>query len=98
MSPESEGGVEYLGAVTTDGALDAQLQLLAVDVVDLLQVGQHLLTHGVLEHQETPRLRTLVVFTLGTRGKHCTGPEVAVDSSTYYAINTRNINEPLTMP
>ena len=49
MSPESEGGVEYLGAVTTDGALDAQLQLLAVDVVDLLQVGQHLLPHGVFE-------------------------------------------------
>ena len=64
MPPECEGSVKYLGTVTTDGGGHAQLQLLAVHLMDFLQVGQHLLTHGVFEHQETPRLGTLVVFPL----------------------------------
>ena len=64
MSPESEGCIEDLCTVTADGAGDAQLQFLAVHLMDFLQVSQHLLTHGVFEHQETPSLGTLVVFPL----------------------------------
>ena len=61
MPPEREGSVEYLGTVTADSALHAQLQLLAVHLMDLLQVSQHLLPHGVFEDQKTPGLGTLVV-------------------------------------
>ena len=75
MPPESEGSIEYLGTVTTDGGQSAQLQLLAVHLVDFLQVGQHLLTHGVFEHQETPRLGTLVVFPLSTEWSNAVVPD-----------------------
>ena len=61
VPPEREGSVEYLGTVTADCTLDAQLQLLAIHLMDLLQVGQHLLPHGVFEDQKTPGLWTLVV-------------------------------------
>ena len=54
MSPESKGCIECLGTVATDSALDTQLQLLSVHLVDFLKVGQHLLPHGVFEDQETP--------------------------------------------
>ena len=64
MSPEGGGSIEYLGAVTADSAGYPELQPLAVHLMDLVQVGQHLLTHGMLEHQEAAGLRTLVVVPL----------------------------------
>ena len=61
VSLQSEGSVEHLSTVAADCGADPHVQGAAVHLVLVLQVSHHLLAHGVPEHSEAVRLRTLVV-------------------------------------